>query len=172
MVRSGSITTLQPLKERVAACLDAGATAAGCEVDLRWKPVVYADMLDNDVIVGLYAANSAALGRPVVEPDPRQAVVGSTDMGNVSYVVPSIHPMIQAAPAGVPIHTPEFAGHAASAQGDEAVAPRGDWRWPGPWPTCGSRTGSSTRSGPSSRPPWPAVGPDARRSAIEGGAGA
>ena len=48
-------------------------------------------------------------------------MVGSTDMGDVSYAVPSIHPMIQAAPPGVPIHTPEFARHAASDLGDRAV---------------------------------------------------
>jgi amidohydrolase len=121
MVRSGSIRTLVPLKGRVAACLEAGAAAAGCEVDPAWKRVVYADMLDNEVRVGLYTANSAAIGRPVREPDPKRAVVGSTDMGNVSYVVPSIHPMIQAAPNGVPIHTPDFADHAAGGEGDQAV---------------------------------------------------
>ncbi len=48
-------------------------------------------------------------------------VVGSTDMGNVSYLVPSIHPMIQVAPAGVPIHTLDFAHWAASSNGDRAV---------------------------------------------------
>ena len=45
----------------------------------------------------------------------------STDMGNVSYVVPSIHPMIAVAPEGVSIHTPEFAVHAAGPAGDAAV---------------------------------------------------
>ena len=120
MVRSPSIRTLGPLKERVAACLEAGAVAAGCEVELSWKPVVYADMLDNEVMVSAFAANAAALGRPLTEPDPRLAVVGSTDMGNVSYVVPSIHPMIKVAP-GTPIHTPEFERHAASETGDAAV---------------------------------------------------
>ena len=48
-------------------------------------------------------------------------MVGSTDMGNVSYLVPSIHPMIEVAPAGVPIHTPEFAGYAVGRGGDRAV---------------------------------------------------
>ena len=121
MVRSRSIRTLGPLKDRVEACLRAGATAAGCDVEIAWKPVVYADMLDNTVIVDQYRANSAALGRELLELDPAFAVVGSTDMGNISYVVPSIHPMIQAAPQGVPIHTPEFAVHAVGEQGDRAV---------------------------------------------------
>ena len=42
-------------------------------------------------------------------------------MGNVSYVVPSIHPMIKSAPAGTAIHTEAFAGFAASAEADLAV---------------------------------------------------
>jgi metal-dependent amidase/aminoacylase/carboxypeptidase family protein len=57
----------------------------------------------------------------VQEPDEQLAVVGSTDMGNVSYVVPSIHPMIAAAPAGTAIHTTDFATHARAASGDQAV---------------------------------------------------
>ncbi|MGH9084270.1 MAG: M20 family metallopeptidase [Acidimicrobiales bacterium] len=121
MVRSDTIGTLAPLKERVAACLQAGATAAGCDVDLAWKPVVYADMLDNDVVLARYRENAAGLARTVADPVPGRSVVGSTDMGNVSYLVPSIHPMIQAAPDGVPIHTPEFATHAISDAGDRAV---------------------------------------------------
>jgi amidohydrolase len=121
MVRSGSISSLAPLKARVAACLEAGAAAAGCEVSITWKGVVYADMLDNEAMVSSYVANAAALGRTVVEPHGEVAVVGSTDMGNVSYLVPSIHPMIAAAASGLPIHTPEFATHAASPLGDQAV---------------------------------------------------
>lgn len=121
MVRSPSITSLGPLKERVASCLEASAAATGCEVELVWKDVTYADMLDNDALLGRYAANAAALGRPVAQPDDQCCVVGSTDMGNVSYVVPSIHPMIAAAPAGTAIHTTDFAGFACAAEGDRAV---------------------------------------------------
>lgn len=121
MVRSPSIATLEPLKARVEACLRAGAAAAGCEVEIAWKAIVYADMLDNEAMIDLYRANARALGRDVSDPSPDQRVVGSTDMGNVSYLVPSIHPMIQAAPDGLPIHTPAFAIHARGASGDAAV---------------------------------------------------
>ena len=48
-------------------------------------------------------------------------VVGSTDMGNVSYLAPSIHPMIQVAPRGVPIHTARFADYAGGEEGDRAA---------------------------------------------------
>ena len=68
-----------------------------------------------------YAANAAGAGPHVRPPSPARRVVGSTDMGNVSYVVPSIHPMIQVAPPGVAIHTPDFAGYAGGPEGDAAV---------------------------------------------------
>ena len=61
------------------------------------------------------------IGRAVAEPDPRSIVAGSTDMGNVSYAVPAIHPMIKVAPQGCAIHTPDFAAHARSEDGDRAV---------------------------------------------------
>lgn len=122
IVRSPTIASLQPLKDRVMTCLEAGARACGCTMSTAWHGVTYADMIDNGPMVASYVLNAARLGRTVV--DPRMtgtSVVGSTDMGNVSYLVPSIHPMIQVAPAGVPIHTPEFAHWAASPDGDRAV---------------------------------------------------
>jgi len=122
MVRSPTIASLQPLKERVLACFDGSATACGCSVSTEWDNVTYADMIDNGPMVESYVANALALGRTVQ--DPRTVgknVVGSTDMGNISYLVPSIHPMIKVAPTGVPIHTLDFATWAASPDGDKAV---------------------------------------------------
>ena len=121
MVRSPTLAGLERLKQRFLACLQAGADAAGCEMEVEWRDVVYADMLDNRAIVERYRANAEALGRIVRLPSPTARVVGSTDMGNVSYVVPAIHPMIQVAPPGVPIHTPAFAGFAGGSEGDQAV---------------------------------------------------
>jgi amidohydrolase len=121
MVRSPTLTGLAALKERFAACLQGGADAAGCEMTLGWHDVTYAEMIDNRAIGQHYAANAAALGRVVHEPAPGARVVGSTDMGNVSYVTPSIHPMIKVAPGGVSIHTPEFARYAGGPEGDAAV---------------------------------------------------
>ncbi len=122
MVRSARASSLGPLKERVLACLEAGAMAAGCRMEHRPSAPDYADMVDNPVLLALYLGNSEAVGRPVpVEAASDARVVGSTDMGNVSYLVPSIHPMIKVAPADVSIHTPAFAGHARSATADRAV---------------------------------------------------
>ena len=119
-VRSTNLLTIEPLKERVAACLRAGADAAGCEVDIEWADPAYADMNDNPALLDCYLANLGAVGRATVA-DPEARVVGSTDMGNVSYTVPSIHPMIKVAPDDVAIHTPVFAEYARGPEGDSAV---------------------------------------------------
>jgi len=121
MVRSANVTSLGPLARRVEAAWEAGGTATGCRCEHRVVHHTYADMIDNPILVSLYAANASELGRPPSEPSQLNRVVGSTDMGNVSYLVPSIHPMIQVAPHGVSIHSHEFTRHAGSPSGDEAV---------------------------------------------------
>jgi amidohydrolase len=120
-VRSDTIETLQPLKARVLACLEAGAAAAGCTMEHRATCPEYSDLRTNSTLIELYRSNSERLGRPLIDTDLSQAIVGSTDMGNVSYWVPSIHPMIKVSPPSVSIHSPEFTAHACSADGDRAV---------------------------------------------------
>jgi len=119
-VRSPTRSRLEGLKTRVAACLRAGAEAAGCEINVEWIEPSYAEVLDNQPLLDSYTANAALLGRTVM-PSVEHQVVGSTDMGNVSYAVPSIHPMIKTAPSGTAIHTVAFEGFAASAEADLAV---------------------------------------------------
>jgi amidohydrolase len=122
-VRSPTTADLVPLKERVIACLEAGATASGCSCQITHgtRPEAYSDMRDNAAMLTAFAQNAASLGRNLADPRFGQKVVGSTDMGNVSYLVPSIHPMLQVAPAGVAIHTPMFAEYAGGPAGDRAV---------------------------------------------------
>ncbi|MFM9085613.1 MAG: M20 family metallopeptidase [Acidimicrobiia bacterium] len=119
-VRSPTIETLQPLKARVAACLEASAAATGCTAHLEWQPNTYADVVDNMPLLAAYCANSRRIGRHLTV-EHVDGTGGSTDMGNVSYLVPSIHPMLAVAPAGVSLHTPEFAEHARGADADRAV---------------------------------------------------
>ncbi|MDQ4070725.1 MAG: M20 family metallopeptidase [Actinomycetota bacterium] len=120
-VRSATIDTLQPLKARARACLESGAMAAGCRMEVSPIGPEYCDLRTSPVLVDLYRANTAALGRPIADPSAGNRVVASTDMGNVSHLVPSIHPMIAVAPPDVPLHSAEFARWAASEQGDRAV---------------------------------------------------
>jgi metal-dependent amidase/aminoacylase/carboxypeptidase family protein len=120
-VRAGTVERLEQLKARVVACLEAGAMAAGCTMDLQWVDPPYADMVDDDRLLDRYQRNATALGRPFEDTAQVGPVVGSTDMGNVSHLVPSIHPLVAVAPPGVSIHTPEFARHAGGPEGDRGV---------------------------------------------------
>ncbi len=120
-VRSATLDSLQPLKARALACLEAGAAAAGCRMEVHVTCPEYSDLVTNPVLIDRYRANSAALGRPVAEPGPTTRVVASTDMGNVSHLVPSIHPMLAVSPPDVPLHSAEFAMWAVSEEGDRAV---------------------------------------------------
>lgn len=120
-VRSPTLESLKPLCERVHTCLRAGAEAAGCAITITPEGHPYAEMVDNPVLVDRYVALAAATGREVRPPDGTTRVVGSTDMGNVSQSIPSIHPMIRVAPQGVAIHTTAFADAAVSADADRAV---------------------------------------------------
>lgn len=122
IVRSKTIDSLQPLKQRVFTCLESASAACGCVMSHEWHGHTYSDMIDNGPMVAAYVANAATVGRTVQDPmTSGRRVVGSTDMGNVSYMVPSIHPMIKVAPDGVAIHTVDFATWAASPAGDLAV---------------------------------------------------
>ena len=121
-VRSGTISTLQPLKARVMSCLEGASSACGCSMAATWDDHTYADVRDNMAVVNSYVHNMATLGRVVRDPrTDGHAVMGSTDMGNVSYLMPSIHPMVKVAPDGVAIHTEDFAHYAGSESGDEGV---------------------------------------------------
>jgi amidohydrolase len=121
-VRAADVHELTKLKARVQACFEAGALATGCKLELQWGSTDYLDLKTNWPMAGAFERNAGALGReffPVKDIPPGFA--GSTDMGNVSHRVPSIHPMFAVAPAGVIIHNAEFAIWAASERGDAAV---------------------------------------------------
>lgn len=121
-VRAADANELAPLKGRVQACFEAGAIATGCRLELIWGGVDYLELKTNWPMAGAFERNARSLGReffPMKDIPPGFA--GSTDMGNVSHRVASIHPMLAVAPAGVIIHNPEFARWAASERGDAAV---------------------------------------------------
>ena len=120
-VRSGTLARLEQLKPRVLASLEGGALSAGCEMEVVWVDSPYAELVHNATLGARYSAHAALLGRSVAGVEHASLTVGSTDMGNVSLEVPSIHPTIAAAPPDSSIHTEAFAVAAASPSGDLAV---------------------------------------------------
>ena len=121
-VRAANEKDLSRLKPRVQACFEAGAQGSGCEVEVNWANVDYLDLNTNWPLADQFQEHAESLGRDFVDFETAKAMgAGSTDMGNVSHRVPSIHPMLAVAPPNVVIHNPEFAHWAGSEKGDAAV---------------------------------------------------
>ena len=120
--RAANFEALEPLKRRVEACFRAGAEATACEVEIHWGVADYRDMLFNEPLADAFRINAETLGREFFPLEKLPANVrGSTDMGNVSYRVPSIHPTLAASPLHVTIHNAEFEKWASSEMGDAAA---------------------------------------------------
>ena len=121
-VRAGDARKLGALKERVSGCFEAGAKATGARLELAWDDVDYLDLKRNPPLEEAFRQNAERLGREFIPMELLPpGIAGSTDMGNVSYAVPSIHPMIAAAPIDVTIHNPKFTEYAKDAGGDAAA---------------------------------------------------
>jgi len=121
LIRAEDDDYLEELKEKVLACFRAGAEATGARLEYRWgEDARYRAMRSNLVLAEAYRRNMEALGRQVQERDSGRSL-GSTDMGNVSALVPAIHPTVAIAPPDVTIHTPEFREVAASEAGHRGL---------------------------------------------------
>ena len=117
LVRAGNIGSLNVLRERVLDCFKAAALATGTRLEYQWdEKEYYAPMRNNFTLARLYAENMERLGNPVPIFDPAQSF-GSTDMGNVSQILPAIHTSVAIAPPGESEHTLEFARYAGSERG-------------------------------------------------------
>jgi len=121
-VRAANAGGLERLKARVEGCFRAGAEATGARLELEWGAVDYLDIRYNAPLAERFRQNAESLGREFTPLDRLPAsMAGSTDLGNVSYRVPAIHPMLQAAPSDCNIHNSAFTEHAGAAIGDQAA---------------------------------------------------
>ena len=126
MIRAANVARLDEVREKVMRCFEAGAHATGAEMSVNAQ-VVYADMIHDPDLTRFYRANLESLGRSFIDVGdemPADALLMtrfSTDMGNVSYAVPSIHPIIGIDSAPAVNHQPEFTAAAASAAADDAI---------------------------------------------------
>ncbi|XP_077398807.1 peptidase M20 domain-containing protein 2-like [Vanacampus margaritifer] len=94
------------LKAKIEACFMAAAMATGCQVDISHPGHVYSNILPNDTLAKLYEINGKALGIQFAEKPLN--FNASTDFGNVSFVVPGIHPFFYIGTDAF-IHTEEYA---------------------------------------------------------------
>ncbi len=117
-VRAATSDVSLDVVEKVKRCAKAGALAAGATVKIQHLRH-YAHRLPNPTIAKLFADNLRLLGQPVARPAANERR-GSSDMGNVSHVIPAIHPYIAMVPEDVGAHTPRFALAAGGEAGDRA----------------------------------------------------
>jgi metal-dependent amidase/aminoacylase/carboxypeptidase family protein len=122
LARARSLEELDEIRGKVVRCFEAGALATGASLAINEDHKPYAEMRHDHDIAAVYRRNAEAAGR--FFPDLGRAVeraAGSTDMGNVSLALPSIHPAIGIASLPAVNHQPEFAAHCATAIADQAV---------------------------------------------------
>lgn len=121
-VRAENRRRLDEFLPRVMDCFEGAATATGCRVEIENVGHVYEELISNPILVELYSGNSTELGRPLMrghELPPSQS--GSTDMGNVSKLVPAIHPMLGIDCLPAVNHQKEFAARTVTPAGEQAI---------------------------------------------------
>ena len=115
-VRARDTTELARVQAIVMRCGKAAAMASGVEVEIALREG-YKDMVNNMTLARRFGAHLEALGRPAVETDASLGA-GSTDMGDVSHAVPSIHPYLGIVDPGSALcHEHRFAAAAGSDRG-------------------------------------------------------
>ncbi|WP_371621810.1 M20 family metallopeptidase [Streptomyces sp. NBC_01116] len=117
-IRALAAEDLRELRQRVEDCFRAGALATGCEVTLERPEPDYLDFRGDPELIRLWTANARELGR--AEPVERPPFA-CTDMGNVSHVVPSIHPVLDISGGACGPHEAAFADAAISPAAEQAL---------------------------------------------------
>jgi amidohydrolase len=114
--------SLRDLEGRVYACFAAGALAAGCEYEITTPAPPYAELKPDLWLADVFREEMRRLGREPVARDIEAGLpMGSTDMGNVTQVMPGIHPVIGVDAGGATVHQRAFAAAAAGPSADRAV---------------------------------------------------
>ena len=122
-VRAATDKRLDEIYLKVMRCFEAAALATGCKLEVKEMGHRYKDLISNPVLVDLYQENSDRAGRKMSRvADLPQETSGSTDMGNVSHEVASIHPMLDLHCYPIVNHQKEFAKHTLSDDGERAIS--------------------------------------------------
>ncbi|HEX7104171.1 MAG TPA: M20 family metallopeptidase [Nitrolancea sp.] len=120
LVRAKEQEDLETLRQRFRNIVEAAALATGCSMKIH-EGISYESRVCNSALVETFGENVRALGLGYDEP-PASGGVGSSDIGNVSRIVPTIHPYLQICDPGVGGHTPEFEQAAGSERADDLTA--------------------------------------------------
>jgi metal-dependent amidase/aminoacylase/carboxypeptidase family protein len=120
-VRAATIDDLEEIRTKVLRCFEAGALATGATLEIGGQRRPYAQLRHDPDMAAAYRRNAEALGRVFPDPSAPARPGGSTDMGNVSLALPSIHPKIGIHSWPATNHQPEFTAHCVTAAADQAL---------------------------------------------------
>lgn len=121
-LRAVDSASLDDLMRRASACFEAGALATGCTHEIRTVAPTYTELTPDSALLCAYREQIVGLGRVPIAPElEAQRPLGSTDMGNVTNVIPGIHPVIGIDAGGAVTHQPGFAAASVNASADRAV---------------------------------------------------
>ncbi len=121
-VRADSLEQLAETEEKVWRCFEAGAHATGCELEVTPESKPYSEFRADEQALAAYVRNATALGREFASDSPASRMNrASTDMGNVSQVVPAIHPYVGIDCYPVLNHQPEVADHCVGPVAEKAL---------------------------------------------------
>lgn len=104
--RAVTMEDWQALHDRIVKCLEAGAHATGCSMETVSTEPMYEPLLQNLTLAEAWNDAMRVLGRPVEGSLGINAA--STDMGNVSQRVPSLHPFVGVTGSNAALHTADF----------------------------------------------------------------
>jgi amidohydrolase len=121
LVRAHDLSELAEVEAKVMRCFEAGALATGARLEVTPEHPPYAEMHHHPALSSLYRANAEALGRSFLDLGDDERTAGSTDMGNVSLAVPSIHPSIGIDSLPAVNHQPEFTAQCVTPVADKAL---------------------------------------------------
>jgi amidohydrolase len=122
IIRGDTLEELLELRPKVHRCFEAGALATGSRLELAGGDKPYAHMLHDEAMAAFYRSNAEKAGRKFPDLGPMaERFAASTDMGNVSLAVPSIHPLIGIDSLPAVNHQPEFTAHCVTEVADEAI---------------------------------------------------
>ncbi len=122
MARSVTATRLAQLRDRLSGCFEAGARATGARLSVNEIGSAFSHMESDPAILAHYRVAAEELGRSFSLDDQAEAKPTlSTDMANVSLVVPSIHPLLAIPTQGAVNHQPEFTAACITPEADQAV---------------------------------------------------
>ena len=128
-VRARDRAYADELQERVIACAQGAATATGTRMEWSEYARPYLNLIPNNALATAFGANLTAIGRKLTPKDEQKGGFGSTDLGNVSHVMPVVEAKLGICGREAGWHTKEVAqattserGHAAILAGAKSIA--------------------------------------------------